>query len=349
MIQNIKTADKKVTIDYVAKLCGVSKTTISRFLNGKYDNFSEETRQKIEKVIKELNYSPNRSAQRLKSAKSGLIGCIIADISSPFSAMLLKGVSDVCDEKGYQVLFSSSGDSPEREAEAIRRFLDNRVDGLIVNTTSFNDELLLSVKDSGTPVVMADRRLFGDRQLDTVENMNEQACYECVELLRDYRYDRIAFFTEGNRHVSPRIQRYEGYLRGISSFYPQCSPEVYEFERGNIDDCIEKITSFTGQHPGERLGIITVNGLTSLHLLLASNKMGIKCGAEIGLCSFDDWEWFMLATPGITSVKLNSVEIGRRSAEILLEYIGGARDMYSDPVTIQLPTKINVRGSTIKK
>ena len=88
-------SEKKVTINQVASYCGVSKTTISRFLNGKYENMSAETKEKISAAVKALNYHPDRSAQRLKASRTMLIGCVICDISSPYSALLLKGINSV--------------------------------------------------------------------------------------------------------------------------------------------------------------------------------------------------------------------------------------------------------------
>ena len=114
-------AERKMTIDMVAELCGVSKTTISRFLNGKYENMSAETREHIRQVIAEVDYRPNRSAQRLKASRSMLIGCVIGDISSPFSALLLEGITTVCEEAGYQVLFADSGENPRRERRNARK------------------------------------------------------------------------------------------------------------------------------------------------------------------------------------------------------------------------------------
>ena len=147
-------SEKKVTINQVASYCGVSKTTISRFLNGKYENMSAETKEKISAAVKALNYHPDRSAQRLKASRTMLIGCVIGDISSPFSALLLKGITSVCEESGYQVLFADSHESARREKRALRGFLDNRVDGLIVNTCGSNDEYLLELQERGILVLM---------------------------------------------------------------------------------------------------------------------------------------------------------------------------------------------------
>lgn len=166
---------ERMTIDKVAKLCGVSKTTISRFLNGKYENMSAETREHIRRVIAEVDYHPNRSAQRLKASRSMLIGCVIGDIGSPFSALLLKGITTVCEEAGYQVLFADSGENAKRERRAINGFLENRVDGLIVNTSGNNDSFLLELQNNGMPLVLADRQLMSSDKIDTVTTPSRSA------------------------------------------------------------------------------------------------------------------------------------------------------------------------------
>jgi transcriptional regulator, LacI family len=82
----------KITIDYVAKKAGVSKTTISRFLNGRYEYMSDATRENIKKVIEELNYRPNNLARSLKLNRSNLIGVLVSDIGNHFSSILVKGI-----------------------------------------------------------------------------------------------------------------------------------------------------------------------------------------------------------------------------------------------------------------
>lgn len=340
--------EKKITIDDVARLSGVSKTTISRYLNDKYDAFSDETRRRIKEVITELDYHPNRSAQRLKASKTRLIGCVIADISSPFSAQLLKGVTSVCEARGYQVLFADSDEDPEKEARIIQGLIENRVDGLVVNTTGGNDELLFSTSDKDTPVVLADRRINGTRQLDTVEHANREVAYKCMRLLSDFGYERVAFFTHGNRNIAPRVLRYDGYLEGIRDFFPEAEPVKYEFDRNREEDCIRCIREFRNSFPTERIAILTVNGIASQKVLLAMSKTEYELGYDYGLCSFDDWEWLKLAPPGITSVLLPSYEIGTKSAEILLDNISRGESQGREPVNIMLPGIINVRGSTTK-
>jgi len=341
--------DKKVTIDQVAKLCGVSKTTISRYLNGKFENISAETRERIRQVIEELDYRPNRSAQRLKASRSMLIGCIIGDVSSPFSGLLLKGITRVCEAAGYQVLFADSGEDPKKERSAIKGFLQNQVDGLIVNSTGENDGLLLETWERGVPVVLADRGLMQKGKLDTVSSTDWKSAFECVSFLASCGYTKIAFFTEGNRSIMPRLLRCSGYCAGIKSvFSPETEPIVYEFDRDNLDSCISRVKQFRDAFPKERIAILSVNGVTAQHILLALKTAGFSMGWDYGFCTFDDWTWFRIAPPGITSVAMCTEEIGAESARLLLERISGKRPYDAPAVYIEIPTKLNVRGSTCK-
>lgn len=89
---------KKITIKEVAEEAGVSKTTISHFLNNSYENMSKETKARIADLIERLDYRPSKQAQALKSKHSYLIGVVVADISNMYSSLLLKGIGSVLEK-----------------------------------------------------------------------------------------------------------------------------------------------------------------------------------------------------------------------------------------------------------
>ena len=122
------TYKNKVTIKDIANMAGVSKTTVSRYINGKYEYMSEETRQRIKKIIKKVDYFPLTSAQSLKSNRTGLIGLLIADIGNPFSTALLTSITDTLHSDGYNVLVANSNNSPELEEEYLKSFVSRGVD-----------------------------------------------------------------------------------------------------------------------------------------------------------------------------------------------------------------------------
>ena len=338
----------KVTIDQVAAICGVSKTTISRYLNHKYENISAETRQRIEQVITELNYRPDRSAQRLKASRSMLIGCCIGDIASPFAGLLLKGVTETCESAGYQVLFAYCNENPIREQRAIEGFLENRVDGLIVNTTGENDEFLIRIQqEKGVPVVLADRSLQLHGKLDTVINEYHQSTTDCVNLMLRYGYRKIAFVSERIRSVMPRIQRRDSFFAVFSGRRDDAEPFLYEYSREEEGDCLRCVKDFAGRFPGERVAILAVNGVTALHVLRALQEAGITPGYDFGLCTYDDWSWFSLISPGISAIRQETEKLGARAAELLLERLRGERAIDAPAVNIELPTTYVQRGSLV--
>ncbi len=336
---------KPVTIDQVAERSGVSKTTVSRYLNGRYDALSEETRMRIREVIKELNYRPNRIAQSLKARNSRMLGCLVSDIGSPFSALIVKGINSVCEQAGYQLLLMDSGDDPQRERMGIQELLENQVDGLIVNTTGENDSYLLSLHEQGVPLVLADRCLSKSGKLDTVTTENYHSTYNCISLLHEYGYQRVGFFTQGNAHVTPRLLRFQGYQDALQQLFGQ-QGEAFSFDLEDEADCLRVLHDFCNRYPGERLAAFAVNGMTLLSLLRGVHTAGIPIGEQFGVCGFDAWGWENLITPGITTIAQDSKRIGQRAAEILLERIAGKGA--EPPIYEQLTSQLQIRGSTIK-
>lgn len=334
----------KLTINQVSELCGVSKTTISRFLNGKYENMSAETRERIAREIEKLDYRPNRSAQRLKASRTMLVGCVIADVSSPFSALLLKGITNICEERGYQVLFADSRNSDRRERRAIEGFLENRVDGLIINTCGENDSYLISLKERRIPTVLADRELMTPNVMDTVSSPNFQASSDCTDYIFRQGYGNIAFFSEKIGNVSPRLLRRMGYVNAAERHGKE--PEIYEFSADDSGDCRYAIESFMRKHPGERNAILCSNGTGAQSVLVSANSLGLEFGYELGFCTFDDWNWLQIAKPGISAVALDTAAIGEKSAELLLRRMNGELGEDAPPVYLAVPTEFIEREST---
>ena len=147
----------KVTISNIAAAAGVSKATVSRYLNGHKEMMGEETGERIRQAIEEANYRPSDIARNLKRRTSNLIGVVISDISSPFSSAVVIGVSEYLERQGFSPLFTNSADDPSLEAKNIASLLAKGVSGLIVNTASYDNQTLLDVGAGGMPVVLCDR------------------------------------------------------------------------------------------------------------------------------------------------------------------------------------------------
>lgn len=337
--------ENKVTISKVAELCGVSKTTISRFINGKYDNMSPETKERISSVIEELKYHPNKTAQRLKSQRSMLIGCIIADAGSPFSAILLKGISRCFEQAGYQVLFADSRENPARERRAIQDFIESKVDGLLINTTGGNEEFLTKVKDS-IPVVLVDRTVEGG-DFDSVTSPNFEMSYKITKLLLEMGYESITVMSEPLKKISPRIDRYRGYCAAMEEAGIPAS--FHEVINDDVPGCVRHLSSFVADNPGKRAAMLCTNGVAALNALMAAASMGIKVGYDFGCCTFDDWNWLQLSNPRITAIQLGTEEKGYKSAKLLLKRIEKTDGDIGKTEQITIDATPIIRNSTLSR
>lgn len=333
--------DGKLTINKVAELCGVSKTTISRYLNGKYDNMSSETKERIAAVIAGLDYHPNRSAQRLKSQKAMLIGCVLADVSSPFSAIVLKGISNCCEEAGYHVLFADSREDPERERKAIQGFLENGVDGLLVNSVGGNDDLLNELKER-MPLVLVDRTI-NDGSFDSVSSPNRDTAFNTTKLLYGMGYRRIAFISEEMRNIRPRLNRFEGFKAAAEELGIEAVS--YEFDICN-SGCTDFLADFAKKDPEKRHAVICVNGVTALHALMGLFSLDITVGYDFGFITFDDWNWLQIARPSISTIQLGTEEKGIAAAKLLIQRIDKSAEIEAEPQNIVIPSHLILRSST---
>lgn len=197
MLKNSTDKQKNVTIADVAAYVGVSKTTISRYLNKNFEFMSQETQEKIDEAIKVLKYRPNRIAQTLKAKNSNIIGVTIADIGNPFSSLLIKGINDVCRANNYQLLVTNADNLAERERENIESLLDSQVDGLLVNTTGNNYKYLEEFKDSDNfkPIVLLDR-FINPLIYDSVTMNNAEVTKNILDELLKNDYDHYVYFQK---------------------------------------------------------------------------------------------------------------------------------------------------------
>ncbi|WP_068268047.1 LacI family DNA-binding transcriptional regulator [Caviibacter abscessus] len=339
-----------VTIEDVAKKAGVSKTTVSRYLNGKYEFMSKETKNRIECVIDELEYVPNSMARSLKNQNSKIIGCTIADIENQFSSFIFKGVSEVCKKHGYRVLVAEINDNEDDEREAIESLMSYNIDGLIINTTGSNDEYLINLKKSNNiPIVLADRSIAENNVLDTVTSNNYEATYECMKHLKKQNYTKVAFFTYDMTNNSVKIKRYEAYCHAMKKLF-NLNPKDYTYilKNKSLVNYDKALKDFIETNKNENIAIFTVNGVILLEVLKSLKKLNYDIEKdEIGICSFDDWGWAeLIDKKGITTISQKSYECGVKCAELVFEGIEFPNKQVD---YLEIPAKLIARGSTKKR
>ena len=331
-----------VTIADVALRAGCSKTTISRYLNGKFEFMSAESKERIAAVIEEMNYRPNNLARSLKSSRSRLIGVIMADISNPFSSILVKGIGDACAAAGYHVMIANMDNDPVREKDYILSMLDQQVDGLILNTTCSNNEFLQEMADRRVPMVLVDRAIE-PAIFDVVKTNDFQATLDLLQYVAEQGFGKVGFFSQPVGNIGPRLNRRKAYRQMCDGRLKQ-APQEYAVEISQPEAVKEQVRDFLQRNGEEKKFIFTANGVAMLSLLHAINELGLRIPEDVGIGGFDDWSWASLVGPGITTIAQPSYDVGAKSVERLLLRI--QRGGKAKPKIFELPNKLILRGSS---
>ncbi|MEH7248158.1 LacI family DNA-binding transcriptional regulator [Neobacillus niacini] len=342
-------SNKNITILDIAKSVGVSKTTISRYLNGKYEYMSADTRERIKKVIEVTGFQPNKIAQSLKSQKSMLIGFVIADIESPFSSAAIKSVGNAMLGTDYNLIIANSDNSFEREQEYIQSLLGQQVDGLIVNTVKMNNPALISLANNGLPIVLLDR-FVNDYKFDISYFENDRSVTAAMNHLEEMGYSHIALCTQPHEEISPRNFRREIFLKRLKKNRVE-NPERFVFVEEDEELTINNIKRLMdlSNKEGKPPAIICTNSVTLLRTVKAARTLGLRMPDDIGICGFDEWGWASelglagMIDVGLTTLTPSMQELGKHTAELLLRRI---KRPEASKKEIAVPAQLVVRNST---
>lgn len=345
-------SNRRFTINDIAAAAGVSRTTVSRYINGQLHLMSEETRTRLKTVIELLDYRPSDIARNLRRRTTKMIGVIIADIISPFSSAIIVGIEETLERNDYTPLFVNCSEDLRQEERFIQRFLARGIDGLIVNTPSTDNKHLISVVCQGTPVILCDRNVK-DYEFDLVSFDNRQLMDQVVRHLHSAGFTRPALFVEPYERNSTRLYRMEGFLRSMKKIYGRDAAEdVYIIHTGEAENTTEQIQRFIASlSPGDIPAVFCANTVTTLRVYHTMRNLGLRIPQDMGLCGTEDWNWDqgmnwqVFMEPGITTATLAARQLGRCAAELLLQRIASPE---LPPQRIFLPAEMVVRASTQK-
>lgn len=311
-----------VTINDVAAKAGVSKTTVSHYLNGRFDNMGKETKQKIAEVIEELGYRPNALARSLKKKKTHTIGAIVANILNPFSTSIIRGVEDYCNKHGFSLILCNADDNPDKERDYLEVLADKQVDGLIINTTGCNNDVVKQLNRQ-LPVVLIDRKV-PEIATDTVTVDSRKGVLLAIGHLAARGLTKVAMFTMPYNGISPRAERVEGYKEALAAHGIAFSSEMVvetEVEEQAVIAAIETVLR-RSDRPQVLFG---ANNLMTMAIIKALRKLGVNVPGEIAVIGFDDWEWAELVEPPVTVVSQPTYDMGQEAASLLIHRIRGKK------------------------
>ena len=301
----------------IAEDLGLSIVTISKVLRN-HPDIADDTRERVLKRIKELDYQPNIMARSLVTGRSYLVGLVVPDLLHPFFAELAKSLSEAVGKHGYSTIISSSEEDPELEAREIQQLAGRRLDALVIASAGSDPQPFLRLDRLGVPYVLLDRELPG-LSASFVGIDDEMAGRIATEHLIDQGCKNIAHIR--GRENSTGIKRFEGYRRALKSAGLPYS-EALVVSRTNVDINSERMGAeamrlLLKQRPLLD-GVFAHNDPLAIGAMEAIFEAGLRVPEDIAVIGCANLHYDHLLRVPLSSVDQNSQGIGERCAEILL-------------------------------
>ncbi|MGT2774817.1 LacI family DNA-binding transcriptional regulator [Streptococcus hyovaginalis] len=295
----------------VARLAGVSPTTVSRVINKK-GYLSQKTIDKVHHAMRELGYKPNNLARSLQGKSPQLVGLIFPNISNIFYAQLIEHLEIQLFEKGYKTIICNSQNNPIKEKEYLEMLAANQVDGIISSSHNLGIEDYEKVE---APVVAFDRNLAPN--IPIVSSDNFQGGRLAAETLRKSGCQNIIMITGNDHSNSPTGLRQLGFTYELGKQTTVCHvPSELSTLRREME-----IRSIIGRENPD--GIFTSDDQTALLTLNVINNLGKKIPEEIKVIGYDGTAFIENHYPQLTTIKQPIDDLAGLMIDVLLKKIAG--------------------------
>jgi LacI family transcriptional regulator len=335
--------NRSPTLEEIASLSGVSRSTVSRVVND-HPNVRESVRERVWQVIRETGYQPHAAARSLVTRRTRIVGVIIPEavttlFTDPFFAHLLCGITQTCNSQGYQLMLSLFN-GPAGPEEMYRRVVGGgHLDGVVVASTRVDDPLIERLLDDQVPLVMVGRN--PDERVRFVDVDNVAGAHMAVDHLARLGHRRIGTIT-GPLNMPGAADRLEGYRQAM------------EAHRLPVDDALIAEGDFTeesGMAAARRLlslpatAIFVASDIMAVGALKVIREANLEVPKDVALVGFDDLPIAAALQPALTTVRQPIEQMGAMAASLLLSLLENPPEDQPLAPKLLLPAKLIVRES----
>ncbi|MGD8230611.1 LacI family DNA-binding transcriptional regulator [Vibrio sp. TRT 1302] len=312
----------------VAKLAGVSKSTVSRVINNEY-GVKKATKVKVMKAVEEVGYVVNQVAKDLKSQKTNLVGVIVPRVSSNATAQGVDGLSRIFEQAGKQVLLASTQQSGDKEIEYIQLFNQKRVEGIVLYATHIDQQLVMAINQSKSPVVLVgqDGSLFN---IPSVVHDDLRVGFEAGNRLLAAGCKNIGFIGVPDTDLAVDKLRSEGLKQALAMSQANellfhCHGE-FSIESGyaNMKQLIHEYPTMDG--------VFCATDRIAVGAIKALKEADIDVGKEVKVLGVGNDELGYINSPSLSTFNYAFDKAGESGAKMLLELIDGAPQVMSKVV-----------------
>lgn len=302
------------TINDIAELAGVAKSTVSRYLNG--GNVSEKTKARIRKVIEETNYEPNSFAQSLKAKKTNFIGVIAPTLDSFVTSTVLMAIDEELRKRDYTTLIISTSKHVDREIESLISLSRQKVDGIILIATGVTDKHIETINAIQIPVLIVAQEV---EQSNCIINDDYHAGYEMGRYIAGKGHQSVAYLGVTESDIAVGQRRKQGIVDGLAEAgATQVKTFLTEFDFQDAARVTKEILEdFTPT------AIICATDNIAFGALKTILRLGKKVPGDISLTGFGGYNISEVIHPSLTTIQFTNEKTGEMAANTIIKMTNG--------------------------
>lgn len=300
------------TIADIAKLAGVAKSTVSRYLNG--GSVSDRTRETIERIIKEQNYVPNTFAQSLKAKRTNFIGTVVPRLDSYATSQTLIGIDEELRKNHYQMLIANTSQDLDREIEAIYDFARQKISGIILLAAQVTEAHLTAIHNIRIPVILVGQQ---HNQVHSLVHDDKRAGWLMGRHVLDQGHRDIVYLgvTENDRAVG--VYRKEGVKQAFEAC-PDCRVRYFETSF-KMTDAMAAATRILEEAKPSVIVCATDN--IALGVIKAAHLKGVRIPEDLSVTGFGGYDITEMIHPALTTVKYHYFQAGEQAARHIIQLV----------------------------
>jgi LacI family transcriptional regulator, galactose operon repressor len=331
---------RRVTIREIADLAGVSIATVSRVVNGR-DDVAPETRDLVQRIIRERGYTANRSARGLSAGRTGLVGVLVPLVYPPYFSAILSGAAEALHEQDIRLVLSPTQHQHDREVSLLERLMHGMTDGALLVLPEESSDELESLLGQGYRFVVVDPLERLHERVPAVSAAHASGADQAIRHLLGLGHRRIAAITGPGGWFATEERR-RGYHSALAAAGILPDPELvveanFEIAGGAV------AAGHLLDLPEPPTAIFAFNDNIAIGAVQEAKARGLDLPHDLSIVGFDDVEHATIIAPSLTTVRQPLAEMGRMAVSMLLRLL--ARQRF-ETIHVELGTRLVVREST---
>ena len=303
-----------MNINEIARLAGVSRATVSRYLNNGY--VSSEKKEVIRRVIQETGYQPSSQAQTLRTKKTSLIGVILPKINSDTISREVTGISDILTRRGYQLILANTNNDVEEELKYLSLFKERQVDGVVFIATMFTRKHKQMLKDYKVPIVILGQHLDG---YPCIYQDDHKAAFQVTEKLAE-KGKKFAYIGVTDKDEAVGACRKKGFMDAIHKAKLEVVPERMKIGSFTMDSGYEMAKELFEEEPSID-SLVCATDTMAVGAMTYLKEIGLRIPEDVQIAGIGDGVPGKIVEPKLTTVHFYYKTSGMEAAAMLADLI----------------------------